>query len=83
MALQLNNALISELSLRDVMRYFGMTWIHLQNLTDCNSEMEIKLSLLKRYLVLDPTVSRSILDGAEEDLRVERLNQAQDDTGNQ
>ena len=79
MALQLNNTLISELSLKDVMGYFGMTWINLQNLTDCNSEMEIKISLLKRYLVLDPTVPRSILDGAEEDLRVERLNQAQED----
>lgn len=81
MALQLNDTLISELPIEDVMGYFGMTWINLQNLTDCNSEMEIKLSLGERFLVLNPTMSRSILDGPLNYLRVERASKLQGDTG--
>ncbi len=82
MALQLNNTPISELPLEDVMGYFGMIEMDLMELTDCNSGAEIRLALGERYLVLNPTCSRGILRGPQEDLMTERENQLQKDTGN-
>ncbi len=79
---QLNDTLISELSHRDVMGYMGMTWINLQNLTGCNSEMEIRGALGERYLDLHPTVPRSIFDGSRNDLRIERSRKLQGNTTN-
>nr|QBK91368.1 MAG: hypothetical protein LCPAC202_03420 [Pithovirus LCPAC202] len=82
MAHQLNNTLISELPLEDIMKYFGMVETDLMVLTDCNSQAEIRLALGERYLVLNPTCSRDILRGSQEDLRIERENRLHGDTGN-